>query len=161
MRCAEVVRVLHVLRGNRKNIVHVTLSSNEDSTDCTILSYYTIIRYYTLLYVIIRYYTITQLDEYLEQNALISNTQHGFRRGRSTQTNLIEFFNDTTRWLDDGKNFDVLYFDFAKAFDKVCHERLLTKLESIGITGKMLSWFRDWLSDRNRELELRAIFRIG
>ena len=37
MRCAEIVRVLHVLRGNRKNIAHVTLSSNEDSTDCTIL----------------------------------------------------------------------------------------------------------------------------
>ena len=37
MRCAEIVRVLLILRGNCKNIAHVTFSSDENSTDCTIL----------------------------------------------------------------------------------------------------------------------------
>ena len=94
----------------------------------------------------------------MERNRLISNTQHGFRHGRSTQTNLIEFFNNATKWLDDGKCFDVVYLDFAKAFDKVCHERLLAKLENIGVTGKMLKWFEGWLSERKQRVVVEGHF---
>ena len=73
------------------------------------------------------------LDVYVEKNGLMSNSQHGFRRGRSPQTNLIEFLNCTTKWHDEGKSFDVIYLDFRKAFDVVCHKRLMVKLEAIGI----------------------------
>ena len=68
----------------------------------------------------------------------MKSSKHGFRRGRSIHTNLIEFTNVTTKWHDDGVNYDVFYLDFAKAFNKVCHKRLLVKLEAIGIGGKMI-----------------------
>ena len=84
-----------------------------------------------------------EIDGYIEQNALIRETQHGFRRGHSPQTNLIKFCNITTRWHDEGECFDVIYLDFAKAFDKVCHKRLLVKLEAIGIGGKLIDWIKD------------------
>ena len=38
--------------------------------------------------------------------------------------------------------------DFKKAFDSVSHSRLLTKLKSIGITGKLWLWLEAYLSDR-------------
>ena len=43
---------------------------------------------------------------------------------------------------------DVIYLDFAKAFDKVPHKRLLEKLRQHGIDGKVLTWVSAWLNDR-------------
>ena len=77
-------------------------------------------------------------------------SQHGFRSGRSPQTNLIEFMDQVTKWVDDGKSVDVIYFDFSKAFDKVCHRRLAVKMEAEGIRGKVKVWICEWLSGRRQ-----------
>ena len=87
------------------------------------------------------------LGAYIDQNVL-NNSQHGFRKGRSCQTNLIEFFDKVGGWLDESQNVDVLYLDFAKAFDKVDHERMIVKLAAEGVEGKLLAWIMDWLSKR-------------
>ena len=98
------------------------------------------------------------LDVYVERNGLMSNSQHGFRRGRSPQSNLIEFLNCTTKWHDEGKSFDVVYLDFRKAFDVVCHKRLIVKLEAIGIRDKLLRWIKDWLSKRRQRVVVEGEF---
>ena len=79
-----------------------------------------------------------ELTTHIESNKLMSDSQHGFRSGRSVQMNMVDFLNTTTKWLDEGRSFDVLYLDFAKAFDKVCHRRLLVKLEEWGVAGEVL-----------------------
>jgi len=68
--------------------------------------------------------------EYLESNQLITTSQHGFRKGRSCLTNLLDFLDKVTGYVDSGDNVDVVFLDFAKAFDKVSHRRLLLKLEA-------------------------------
>ena len=95
-----------------------------------------------------------QMINYMERNNLITNAQHGFRNGRSPQTNLIEFINRTTKWIDEGRSFDIVYFDFAKAFDKVCHERLMMKLEQMGVSGRARVWLQDWLSGRKQRVRV-------
>lgn len=87
------------------------------------------------------------LGKFIDQNVL-RNTQHGFRKGRSCQTNLIEFFDKVGGWLDEGQNVDVLYLDFSKAFDKVDHARMMVKLAAVGVEGKLWAWLRDWLANR-------------
>ena len=83
------------------------------------------------------------IDNYVEKNRLLSDTQHGFRSGRSPQTNLIEFLNQTTKWHDDGKCFDVIYLDFSKAFDVICHKRLMSRRrQRVVVEGE----FSDWTS---------------
>jgi len=86
--------------------------------------------------------------KHLEANLLIHDSQHGFRKGRSCLTNLISFLDKVTSEVDPGKDVDVIFLDFAKAFDKVPHQRLLQKLASHGITGKLLKWISNWLSNR-------------
>jgi ribonuclease P/MRP protein subunit RPP40 len=54
--------------------------------------------------------------------------------------------------LDDGKSFDCIYFDFSKAFDTVPHARLIKKLISYGIDGKMLSWVKSFLNNRKQRV---------
>ena len=44
---------------------------------------------------------------------------------------------------------DMIYLDFAKAFDKVDHGVLLHKLKQLSITGKLGNWLLSFLSNRN------------
>ena len=95
-----------------------------------------------------------ELSAHVENNKLMSDSQHGFRAGRSVQTNMVDFNNTTTKWMDEGRSFDVIFLDFAKAFDKVCHRRLLVKLEEWGILGDVLGWIKDWLSGRKQKVRV-------
>ena len=99
-----------------------------------------------------------EMTQFIESNKLLSESQHGFRSGRSVTTNMTAFFNQTTRWMDEGRSFDVLYLDFAKAFDKVCHRRLLLKLEELGIKGKMLEWVADWMRGRRQRVRVEGVY---
>src|SRR6218665_3513513 len=73
--------------------------------------------------------------EHLNGYNVIKGSQHGFTRGRSCLTNLLEFFEEVYEMMDEGKPVDVIYLDFAKAFDKVPHKRLAKKLQACGIRG--------------------------
>ena len=44
---------------------------------------------------------------------------HGFRKGHSCETQLIEFVDDISKNLQEGQQTDILILDFAKAFDKI------------------------------------------
>jgi len=67
------------------------------------------------------------LTEYLESNCTITDSQHGFRTGRSCMSNLLSFLDRVSEGVDAGKVIDVIYLDFAKALDKVPHQILLHK----------------------------------
>jgi len=88
-----------------------------------------------------------KIAEYLEIRGKIGARQHGFIKGRSCLTNLLEFFEVVTKNLDKGEPIDVIYLDFQKSFDKVPCRRLLNKLEANGIRSKVLAWIEDWLTD--------------
>ena len=90
------------------------------------------------------------VTDHLDRNRLIRRSQHGFTKGRSCATNLLEFLEKVTLAADEGMAMDVVFLDFAKAFDKVPRERLLKKLHAHGVRGKLLSWVREWLTDRTQ-----------
>ena len=69
----------------------------------------------------------------------ITNQQHGFLSGRSCVSNLLECMDTIYNIMNTGECVDILYLDFMKAFDSVSHGRLLSKLRTYGITGKMHS----------------------
>ena len=98
------------------------------------------------------------LSSHLERNKLISDSQHGFMKGRSCTTNLVEFFDKVTEAVDRGEAVDIFYLDFAKAFDKVPRERLLEKLRAKGVDGEVLAWLRDWLTDRKQRVVCEGNF---
>jgi hypothetical protein len=61
-----------------------------------------------------------------------------------------------TKIIDKGNPADIFYLDFAKAFDKVPHERLLLKLAVKGVTGRILNWIRNWLTGRTQWVVLNG-----
>ena len=99
-----------------------------------------------------------EVVKHLDRFKLIKDSQHGFTKGRSCLTNLLEFFEEVTSILDGGKPVDVIYLDFAKAFDKVPHRRLIRKLQSHGIQGQVLKWIEGWLKGRKQRVSLNGRF---
>ncbi|MBW6351215.1 reverse transcriptase family protein, partial [Pseudomonas aeruginosa] len=81
-----------------------------------------------------------RLVNHLEENNILKDTQHGFRKKRSCLTNLLDFFHDILNLYDESKAVDIIYLDFQKAFDKVPHKRLLLKLKAHGIQDGVLKW---------------------
>ena len=65
---------------------------------------------------------------------------------------------DITKAIDQGDEVDIIYLDFSKAFDKVPHRRLLTKLKSYGIGGKVLCWSKDFLNNRKQRVTVKWSF---
>ena len=55
----------------------------------------------------------------------------------SCTTNLLEFLEEVTAKADSSKSINIIYFDFAKAFDKVLTQRLLKKLKAHGVEGRV------------------------
>ena len=72
--------------------------------------------------------------------------QHGFVKGKSTCTNLLECINDWTLILQNKDSVTVTYIDFSKAFDTVCHEKLFACLYAYGIRGSVLNWIQNFLT---------------
>jgi hypothetical protein len=77
--------------------------------------------------------------------------------GRSCTTNLTLFLDELTKVVDSGKSADVFYLDFAKAFDKVAHRRLIIKVEAKGIGGNVSRWLEEWLKDRKQTVVVDGV----
>nr|VZH96736.1 unnamed protein product [Spirometra erinaceieuropaei] len=92
----------------------------------------------------------TELMQFLEVHGLLSKCQHGFRKGRSCTTNLLQSLQSWTRALDDRHEVHIAFIDFQKAFDTVPHQRLLHKLKKIGIAGNFLKWIENFLVGRHQ-----------
>ena len=90
--------------------------------------------------------------DFLVKHNLINPSQHGFLKARSCLTNLLCFFEEITKWVDEGSPVDVIYLDFQKAFDKVPHQRLILKLKSHGMGNSIINWIEQWLTDRRQRV---------
>ena len=71
---------------------------------------------------------VSHISKHLDRCGILNDSQHGFRRARSRETQLIAFIHDLAKEIQGGGQTDVIFMDFSKAFDKVSHNGLLYKL---------------------------------
>ena len=95
-----------------------------------------------------------EILRYLFDRRLITRQQHGFIKRKSVSSNLLECLEDWTLNLQAKCVTDVIYFDFRKAFDTVCHSKLLVKLHSYGISGNLLAWIEAFLCGRTQSVRI-------
>ena len=89
---------------------------------------------------------------YPQIRPLICDQQHGFLKNRSTVTQLLPYLDQLYHQLDvNGPSFSV-YFDFSKAFDLVCHHKLLQKLASFNFDSDFLVLFKSYLNQRSQKV---------
>ena len=94
------------------------------------------------------------LREYIKP--YIFEHQHGFVQKKCTTTQLIISYDDWTQIRDEGSNVDVIFIDFAKAFDSVSHQKLINKLEKYGVKGQFLGWIKSFLTQRQQFVEVEG-----
>ncbi len=81
----------------------------------------------------------------------LSSHQHGFLPQKSCTTQMIEYIDSLTLSINDNVRTDVIYFDFAKAFDSVNHDVILMKLKhQFDIDGTLLKFIMNYLKDRKQ-----------
>ena len=90
--------------------------------------------------------------KYLTINNLITPEQHGFVPNKACVTNLLETLDTITDAVNRGLSVDLILLDFAKAFDKVSHEKLILKLKEYGISEILVRWVREFLSNRKQRV---------
>lgn len=90
--------------------------------------------------------------QHLTDSNILSDAQHGFRKQRSCDTQLINMLDDLAKGLDSKSQIDVVLLDFEKAFDKVSHRHLLKKVQHYGISGTTLEWISDFLHSRTQSV---------
>ena len=98
--------------------------------------------------------TSVKCQERIVSNAIYSHvapyltdSQCGFVRGRSCNTQLVLSHHQWSKALGEGRQVDVIFLDFAKAFDRVAHNVLLQKLCNFGISGALFNWCKDYLTN--------------
>lgn len=91
---------------------------------------------------------------YFYSKNCISGRQHGFFPGRSTVTNLAVFQNNLINSIIARVQVDVVYTDFAKAFDKLNHRILLEKLSKLNCDIIPLNWLMSYLSNRKMYVKI-------
>ena len=94
---------------------------------------------------------------YLNSNNILVENQHGFRSNHSYVIQLLTLTENISYALDHKKQIDIILLDFAKAFDTVPHQRLLTKLQHYGIRDNTYNWIKAWLSNRTQQVLLDGI----
>ena len=94
--------------------------------------------------------------KHLDRNNILTDAQHGFRKRRSCESQLILTVKDLASSMDLKEQIDLILLDFSKAFDKVPYEQLLYKMEYYRIRGHMNSWIRDFLENRQQQVVLEG-----
>ena len=99
---------------------------------------------------------VSNIWKHLHKHDIILHFQHGFQSGLSCESQLIETVHDWMTALDNKTQTDAILLDFAKAFDKVPHKRLLSKLSSYGITSNTHNWITSFLSNRKQRVSVNG-----
>lgn len=95
-----------------------------------------------------------QLSTFLSDNGLIPDTQFGYRRHHSTTDALVLAIESITKARIGNQHTGVAFVDMSKAFDKVKHQVLINDLFALGISGTVLSWLADYLSERQQYVQV-------
>ena len=97
-----------------------------------------------------------QLVDFLSDHNYFNPNQHGFRHGRSCLSALLDVYDNMMTSLSNNpkSSVDMIYLDYAKAFDKVDHGVLLNKLKNFGICGKQGEWLHSFLTNRRQHVRI-------
>ena len=101
---------------------------------------------------------VSNIMGHLDQHQILTDYQHGFRHHRSCETQLLITSHDLAAKMNQRKQVDMAVLDFSKAFDKVPHHRLVSKLHYYGVRGPSNTWVKHFLLGRKQRVVVDGEF---
>lgn len=98
-----------------------------------------------------------RIVNFANKNNIFSICQHGFLKGKSTETAIMDFLTKLYENLNKNMKSMGLFMDLSKAFDLINHRLLLNKLQCYGLRGKIHDWLESYLSSRTQLVEVNGI----
>lgn len=96
-----------------------------------------------------------QILTFFTDNNVLNKNQHGFMKGKSTETAVFELTNNIHQDLDNNNVVCGIFLDLSRAFDCIDFEILFVKLEHYGIRGTELEWFKSYMTNRQHSLKMK------
>ena len=103
---------------------------------------------------VLEHHIFNYLLNFCTFNQILSDSQFGFRPGRSTESALLSVTHSWLSSLDSHNSICAVFFDLRKAFDSVPHRPLMHTLSSIGLSPHLTSWLRSYLCNRSQQVVL-------
>ena len=91
-----------------------------------------------------------RLQTWLAANNILTKSQHGFRKKRSTISAIVNLLGDTYNHINNKRNPYIVFLDLKKAFDTISHAKMIEKLNVLGLDVTTISWFKNYLSGRQQ-----------
>ena len=98
-----------------------------------------------------------RLQKWLADNKVLSRNQHGFRKKKSTISAIALLLDSLYREINENRNVYIVYLDLKKAFNTISHDRMISKLQALGLDVMTLSWFKSYLSNRRQCVKLNNL----
>ena len=97
---------------------------------------------------ILEHIICSHIMKFFDIHKILTNLNHGFRSGFSTESQLLVTLHDLLQSFDKKQQVDVAILEISKAFDTVPHNKLLHKLDFYSIRGELNNWLLSFLTDR-------------
>ena len=112
----------------------------------------------SVIYKILESVIRDSIIKHFNDNTLFNDRQYGFIKGKSTVTQLLNIMDKWTEYLEKGGQVDVIYTDLEKAFDKVPHKSLISKLKLYNIDKNIINWINSFLTNRYQRVRFDDFF---
>ena len=96
------------------------------------------------------------IDCHFIDGGISSQSQWGFKSGRSTEFLMLHLTEAWRQELDKNRTVVILFIDFKKAFDSICHKTMALKLQASGMSGNLYNLIIDYLSGRKQYVEIEG-----
>ena len=101
-----------------------------------------------------------RLITHFEQNNIFFDSQHGFRKRRGCDTQLLILIDELASALDQRKQIDLVIMDSFKVFVNVPHQQLSLKLQQHGLESSessILGWIECFLMQHSQRVVLEGV----
>eukprot|EP00745_Piridium_sociabile_P032507 TRINITY_DN548_c0_g1_i12.p1 TRINITY_DN548_c0_g1~~TRINITY_DN548_c0_g1_i12.p1 ORF type:complete len:1198 (+),score=205.51 TRINITY_DN548_c0_g1_i12:1881-5474(+) len=98
----------------------------------------------------------SRLQHYLDQHSILPTCQAGFRKGRNCIEHVVKLLEQVKKGHSRRMptNMVAAFFDIKKAFDTVWHAKLLDKMQTLGITGRLYQFVQTFLNSRRMAVKV-------
>ena len=97
----------------------------------------------------------------MEKSKLLCPNQHGFRKGKGTDTAVMELLRRLFADINDNNKSSLSFVDYSRAFNTVDHNILIRKMKMYGFSENVCNWFVNYFVDRIQYTRIGKVLSPG